>query len=67
MARRAKFGQPPPYVDHHSAKQIAGSENDWMNMSSKGKTTSKQKLEMKNEVLPLNYMQEAQGNYFAHA
>jgi hypothetical protein len=38
-----------------------------MNMSSKGKTTSKKKLMMKNEIMPLNYMQDAQGKYLTHA
>lgn len=26
IAKRVKFGQPPPYVDHQSAKRIKGSK-----------------------------------------
>jgi hypothetical protein len=37
-----------------------------MNMSSKGKT-SKQKLMMKNEITPMNYMEDAKGKYLTHA
>lgn len=33
IAKRDKLGQPPPYVDHHSATKIA-------NVSEKGSLTS---------------------------
>lgn len=65
MARRAKFGQPPPYVDHHSAKQIAWVRKRSDEYELKGQ--NKQKLMMKNEIMPMNYMQDAQGKYLTHA
>lgn len=62
MAKRARFGQLPPYVDHQSAKQ-----KKIKNLNFIRKTTTREKIMMTSEILLLKYMQDVQGNYLTHA